>query len=82
MTLKKGWLAAMWAGVGCLILVISLMSALLRSGDDAGNHRYQDLPAAPQEDALAGMEPDFTLTDRFTTNLPLVVLELDGDLPD
>lgn len=82
MTLKKGWLAAMWAGVGCLILVISLMSALLRSGDDTGHHRYQDLPAAPQEDALAGMEPDFTLTDRFTTNLPLVVLELDGALPD
>ena len=73
MTLKKGWLAAMWAGVGCLILVISLMSALLRSGDDTGHHRYQDLPAAPQEDALAGMEPDFTLTDRFTTNLPLTL---------
>ena len=83
MGLRKGRLAAMWAGVGGLILLISLLSALLGSEEETGRHRYQDLPAAtPSENALAGIEPDFTLNDRFSTELPLVVLELDGALPD
>ena len=87
MVMKKGWLAAVWAGAGLLILLISLLSALLsarlRAGEDTGRHRYQELPAAaPVENALEGIEPDFTLNDRFSTELPLVVLELDGALPD
>ena len=83
MGFRKGWLAAMWAGVGGAILVIALLSALLSSGEDTGRHRYQDLPAAvPQENPLGGIEPDFTLNDRFSTELPLVVLELEDALPD
>ena len=83
MDLKKGWLAAIWVGVGLLILLISLLSAQLRAGEDTGQHRYQDLPAAvPMRNPLEGIEPDFTLNSRFSTELPLVVLELDGELPD
>ena len=83
MDLNKGWLAAVWAGVGLLILLISLLNAQLRAGEDTGHHRYQDLPAAvPMRNPLEGIEPDFTLNSRFSTELPLVVLELDGELPD
>lgn len=83
MDLNKGWLAALWVGVGVLILLISLLSAHLCAGEDTGHHRYQDLPAAvPMQNPLEGIEPDFTLNSRFSTELPLVVLEPDGELPD
>ena len=83
MDLKKGWLAALWTGVGLLILLISLLSSLLRAGEDTGHHRYQDLPAAvPMQNPLEGIESDFTLNSRFSTELPLVVLELDEKPPD
>ena len=83
MDLKKGWMAAIWVGVGVLILLISLLNAHLRAEEDIGQHRYQDLPAAvPMQNPLEGIEPDFTLNSRFSTELPLVVLELDEKPPD
>ncbi len=80
---------AILAGVaGCALLLgfLLLLETTLRRllpGQDPITGVYHSLPAdSSEEDPLRYLDEDFTVLEGFHTNLPIVILTLDGEIPE
>lgn len=76
----------------CIVSVCILILGLsylkfneeIRTGENTSSYLYyQELKAdESSEDPLKYLDDDFTASEDFSSNLPLVVLEMDGELPE
>lgn len=70
----------------CLMLLVSLAATFLYGTEHhraAAENSYQaPLPKAPmEEDPLKYIEDDFTVDEGFTSHLPIVILDTNGEEP-
>ena len=86
MSRKKGIYVMAAFGLLCLFLVYSL--SVLRTVLDGEEEQtnvgaYYSLPAdTSTEDPLQYIAEDFSVDERFYSNLPIVILTIDGEITD
>ncbi|WP_324825847.1 CotH kinase family protein [Sinanaerobacter sp. ZZT-01] len=84
MTRKKRLYIILGINILCLLLLFFLRTGqnLLNLASDAvSTHTYFTLPANEDEsDPLQYISEDFTVEDGFYSNLPIVILNLDGEI--
>ena len=79
---KRSGLLLLCALCIALAHVLANGNALLQGASRTGQSRYTALPPNTVEgDALAGLNDDFTANDSFVTNLPIVIVQADEDIP-
>ena len=76
----------------CIVSVCILILGLsylkfneeIRTGENTSSSLYYQKLKADEssEDPLKYLDDDFTASEDFSSNLPLVVLEMDGELPE
>ena len=76
----------------CIVSVCILILGLsylkfneeIRTGENTSSYLYYQKLKADEssEDPLKYLDDDFTASEDFSSNLPLVVLEMDGELPE
>ena len=54
---------------------------LYKDNQNAGNY-HELLPDNSTEEPLAYINEDFTVAEGFHSNLPIVILSLDGEVPE
>ena len=84
MARKKGiWMLTCLMFLLSLILLVVLREYLNPEEQEAENGVYYELPADTSlVDPLLHMSEDFIVDDGFSSNLPLVILEIDGELTE
>lgn len=66
-----------------LLLGLSILRVVIESERTQNDGSYQALvPDTSTEEPLAYLREDFTVEEAFHTNLPIVTLSIDGELPD